>query len=221
VTFLLTNKAGVPASMTANTGSTPQTANISTAFTNPLAVTVKDASGNAVPGAGVTFTAPATGASGKFSNGTATITVVTNASGIASATFTANATAGGPYTVTAVVTGLPAVNFSLTNRGPAASMTALLGSTPQTVAINHPFPIPIGVTVKDALGNPVPGVNVIFIAPSSGASGKFSNGSNTMAIVTNASGVASSTFTANNIAGKYTVRAQAAGLTNVTFSLTN
>ncbi|HKW65252.1 MAG TPA: hypothetical protein VJN89_22055, partial [Candidatus Acidoferrum sp.] len=112
--------AGAPATMTANAGTTPQSATISTAFANPLAVTVKDAGSNPVSGVNVTFTAPGSGASGTFSNSTAAITVATNASGVASAPFTANATAGGPYTVTAAASGLTTVNFSLTNTAGAA-----------------------------------------------------------------------------------------------------
>src|SRR5438067_6755546 len=100
--------------MTANAGTTPQSATIGTAFANALAVTVKDAGSNPVSGVSVTFTAPGSGASGVFSNSIATITVVTNASGVASAPFTANGTAGGPYTVTAAAGGLSA-SFSLTN----------------------------------------------------------------------------------------------------------
>src|SRR5260370_864831 len=101
--------------MTANAGTTPQSATVGTAFANALAVTVRDAGSNPVAGVNVTFTAPGSGASGVFSNSTATITVATNASGVASAPFTANTTAGGPYTVTAAATGLTTVNFSLTN----------------------------------------------------------------------------------------------------------
>ena len=58
------------------------------------------------PGASVTFTAPASTASGVFSNSTNTITALTNASGQLSEAFTANTIAGGPYTVTAVVGGV-------------------------------------------------------------------------------------------------------------------
>src|SRR4029077_14440857 len=90
---------GAAASMTANAGTTPQTATVGTAFANALAVTVKDAGSNPVAGVNVTFTAPGSGASGVFGNSTATITVATNASGVASAPFTANLTAGGPYSV--------------------------------------------------------------------------------------------------------------------------
>src|SRR5207253_2097224 len=106
---------GIASSITANAGTTPQSATISTAFANALAVTVKDAGSNPVSGVNVTFTAPGAGASGVFSNSTATITVATDASGVASTPFTANATAGGPYTVTAAASGLTTLNFSLTN----------------------------------------------------------------------------------------------------------
>jgi hypothetical protein len=63
----------------------------------------------------VTFTAPASGASGTFAGGTNTAT--TNAQGIATAnTFTANNIAGGPYNVTASAAGVATpANFSLTN----------------------------------------------------------------------------------------------------------
>jgi hypothetical protein len=223
VNFSLTNNAGAAASMTANAGTTPQSATINTAFANALAVTVKDAGSNPVSGVNVTFTAPGSGASGKFSNNTATITVATNGSGVASAPFTANATAGGPYTVTAAATGLTAVNFSLTNiAGAASSMAANAGTTPQSAAINTAFANPLAVTVTDAGGNPVSGVNVTFTAPGSGASGKFSNNTATITVATNASGVASAPFTANATAGgPYTVTATATGLTTVNFSLTN
>ena len=223
VNFSLTNTVGAPATMTANAGTTPQSATINTAFANALAVTVKDAGSNPVSGVNVTFTAPGSGASGVFSNATATITVATNASGIASAPFTANATAGGPYTVTAASAGLTTVNFSLTNTaGAATSMTANAGTTPQSATINTAFANALAVTVKDAGSNPVSGVNVTFTAPGAGASGKFSNATATITVATNASGIASAPFTANATAGgPYTVTAAAAGLTTVNFSLTN
>ncbi len=117
--FSLTNTAGAAATITA-TGGTPQSAAVNTAFTNPLAATVVDSNSNPVSGVVVTFTAPASGASGTFaSNSTATETETTNASGVAtSSTFTANATVGGPYTVTASTGALTPVNFSLTNTVP-------------------------------------------------------------------------------------------------------
>lgn len=209
--------------MTANAGTTPQLATINTAFAHALGVTVKDAGDSPVSGINVTFTAPSSGASGIFSNATSTITIATNASGIASAPFTANATLGGPYTVIAAASGLASVHFSLTNTSPAAvSMTANAGTTPQSGVINTAFVHAPSVTVKDVASNPVSGINVTFTAPSSGASGIFSNSTSTITVATNASGMAFAPFTANaTLGGPYTVTAAASGLTTVDFSLTN
>ncbi len=117
--FLLTNNPGPPASITA-TGGTPQGTPIKSPFTIPLAATVMDACSNPLAAVNVTFTAPATGASGTFAGGSATSPPeATNAQGIATApTFTANITQGS-YNVTAAVAGvaLPA-NFALTNQPP-------------------------------------------------------------------------------------------------------
>ena len=125
----LTVNVGVANSMTANAGSTPQSVSVTTALANALAVTVKDAGNNPVPGVNVTFTAPGAAASGVFANATATIVVATNASGVAAASFTANATTGGPYTVTAAAAGLTTVNFALTNIAAKASLTVTIASS--------------------------------------------------------------------------------------------
>jgi len=125
--------AGTTTTMTANAGTTPQSATINTAFANALAVTVSDANGNAVSGVNVTFTAPGSGASGTFSNTTATISLATNASGVAAAPFTANLTAGGPYNVAATVTGVATpANFALTNTNPPPVITPPLSPTSAT-----------------------------------------------------------------------------------------
>lgn len=102
-----------PASVTV-AGGNNQTASASTAFTTPLSVTVRDGSNAVIPNTSVTFAAPGSGASGTFSNSSNTITVTTDASGVASAgTFTANATTGS-YSVTATA-GSASTSFSLTN----------------------------------------------------------------------------------------------------------
>jgi hypothetical protein len=169
----------------------------------------------------VTFTAPAqTVASGTFANNTNTETDITGANGVAtSSTFTADAIAGGPYTVTATFAALAPANFSLTNTpGP---MIAATGGTPQTVQVNQPFVMQLQATVT-AGGVGVRGVTVAFAAPvQTGASGTFAGGVNTA--TTNASGVATSAvFTANGIAGPYTVTATAPGVSGTaSFSLTN
>jgi hypothetical protein len=99
------------------TGGSPQSAPVGQKFKAPLTATVTT-SGVGTSGEKVTFTAPASGASGTFANGTATETDITNNLGVAtSSAFSANATAG-TYKVTATVSGAAApVSFSLTNIG--------------------------------------------------------------------------------------------------------
>jgi hypothetical protein len=167
-----------PSFITANAGATPQSATVSTAFANPLAVTVKESGGNPVSGVSVTFTAPAAGASGTFSNSTGTITVTTNASGVGSASFTANATVGG-YSVAASASGLTTVSFSLTNT-PSLAITSA-NSTTFTVGVPGSFQVtanatsltftatglPMGLTISSAgsiSGTPVSSVGSPYSA---------------------------------------------------------
>ncbi len=221
--FSLTNTVGSPASVAATAGA-GQSAAISTAFTTALQATVKDASGNLLPNVTVTFTAPASGASGTFPGAVTTVTATTNASGVAAApAFTANTTLGA-YSVTASVTGVsPSASFSLTNTaGPAASIAATTG-TPQSAAIGTAFATALTATVKDAGGNLLANVTVTFTAPSSGAGGTFTGGLTTVTASTNASGVATApTFTANTTTGAFAVTAGVTGVSpSASFSLTN
>jgi len=220
--FSVTNNPGPASIMTANAGTTPQSATINTAFANALAVTVTDAHNNPVSGVAIQFTAPGSGASGLFSNSSTQFQPMTNASGVATAPFTANGIAGGPYSVTAAASGLTQLSFSLTNlTGAVASITANAGTTPQSATVNTAFANALAVTVKDAGTNPISGANVVFTAPSTGASGTFSNSTNTITVPTNGLGVASAPFTANGTAGgSYSVSAMVGGLA-ASFSLTN
>ena len=209
----------------AATSGSGQSATVGAPFTNPLVATVTTG-GSPTSGVTVTFTAPASGASGTFTGGTNTETDTTNASGVATSTaFTANTTAGA-YAVTASVAGASTpASFSLTNTAEApASITATSG-TPQIASINAAFAAPLVATVLDSFSNPVSGATVTFTAPGAGASGTFADtGTNTTTATTNASGVATSTtFTANGTAGgPYTVAATVLGVaTEADFSLTN
>ncbi len=221
--FALTNTPGSASSITITSGS-GQSATINNAFAAPFVVTVKDAFNNAVNGAAVTFTAPTSGASGTFTGVSKTNTVNTNASGIAtSATFTANSTVG-TYTVQASVPGVSnTVTFSVSNVSGTAASIAVTSGTPQSVAVTKPFSQPLVVVVKDSGGNPVGGASVTFTAPSSGPSGTFAGGSNTITVTTDTSGAATSgTFTANTLAGSYNVTARTSGVaSSASFALTN
>jgi hypothetical protein len=55
---------------------------VGTAFATKFTVLVKDASNNPVSGALVTFTAPSSGATGTFVNGTHVKTASTNSAGL-------------------------------------------------------------------------------------------------------------------------------------------
>jgi len=219
--FTLTNTSGPPASIAATSGSL-QDAQISTAFGEPLVATLVDGNQNPVSGVSVTFTAPATGASGIFaSNSSNTETDTTGANGQATSSgFTADATAGA-YAVTATVTGVTPASFELTNITGAVVAIAATSGTPQSAPVNATFATRLVATVVDGNQNPVSNALVTFELPATGAGGTFAGGVNTAR--TNASGVATSaTFTANGSVGTYTVTATvASGAEPANFILTN
>ncbi len=212
-TFALSNTAGAPSSIAA-TGGSSQSTLVTTAFASALQVTVKDSSNNPVPGVVVTFTPPATGASATLS----ALAATTNASGIATVTASAN-TKVGAYNVTATVAGVPTtLGFALTNTVGPATIISASGGSAQTTLVATPFGTALQVTVTDGSGNPVPGITVTFSAPASGASATLS----APTAVTNVTGVASVTVSANAIPGSYLVTANVAGVpTPIAFSLNN
>lgn len=206
------------------TRGTAQSATAGAAFAEPLALTVMS-NGSPDAGVSVTFTAPSSGPSGTFMNGTTTETDTTDANGVAtSSVLTANKRVGN-YAVTAVAAGDPTpIRFNLTNTtlsAPSVTATATSGTEQSTVA-NTVFRAPLSVTVMSN-GSPASGVSVIFTAPASGASGTFANGTATETDTTASDGVAvSSAFTANKTPGTYAVTATAAGdSTPAQFDLTN
>ena len=89
----------------------------------------------------------------------------------------------------------------------------------QSTTVNTAFATLLRARVLDEDSNPMEGVEVTFSAPADGASGAFS-GSTT--VLTNSEGYAKApAFTANTVAGAYTVTAAAAGLDDLSFSFTN
>ncbi|HEY6338145.1 MAG TPA: SBBP repeat-containing protein [Candidatus Sulfotelmatobacter sp.] len=223
--FSLTNAHGNATSISATAG-TPQSTAAGTAFGTALQATVLDNGSNPVPGVTVTFTAPASGSSGTFSNGSATISVSSDSSGNASETFTANCILGSP-SVMASVSGVGAsATFVLAiTVGPTKTVTPIAGSTPQSATVRTAFGTALGATLTDCGGNPEPaGITVTFNAPPGGPSGTFADsGTNMTSANTNASGVATAAaFTANRHTGSYPVSGTASpgGATTI-FSLSN
>ena len=107
-----------------------------------------------------------------------------------------------------------------------ATAIATQSGTPQFTLVNSNF-APLVAKVTNSGGNPVPGVQVTFAAPASGASGSFAScaGGNphpySCVVTTDASGLATaSTFTAGGAPGPFTVTATATGVvTPANFSL--
>ena len=105
----------------------------------------------------------------------------------------------------------------------APAVVVATSGTPQTTPAGDAFGAPLVATVTDSAGNPIPGEQVFFTAPTSGASGTFaSNGTNTETVMTDANGMAtSSVFTANATAGSYNVVATSGAAAPSQFVLTN
>jgi protocatechuate 3,4-dioxygenase beta subunit len=205
---------------------TPQTAILGSAFASGLQVALTNSDGcpvtSAAAGIPVTFSAPASGASGVFStSGSNTVIVGADASGtVAAPQFTAN-TAAGSYTVTAS-SQYGSVSFSLTNT--AAGIPARIVAIPlksRSASVTGRYPQPLQVTVLDSDGNPITGITVSFTLGSgasracgttTSASASFTGGGTQATATTGADGVASSPLlTANSTAGSFTATAAVSG----------
>jgi uncharacterized protein (TIGR03437 family) len=217
-TFSLTNLPG-PAATITPTG-TPQTAVISQPYATPFSVRIADASNNPISGQSVTFTAPASGATGRFPGSSPTAAVITGANGVATApTFTANGTTG-TFVVTAVGGSLSA-NFNLTNILLQSAGIAVFSGSGQGTLPNTPFQSPLVARVFDANGNGVPNATVTFTLPGSGASATFAGGGLTYTTTTDSQGLGTSApMTANLVVGNYNATA-ATGAYSTTFALSN
>jgi hypothetical protein len=144
--------AGGPATLTVNlslpsvaaTAGSGQSATVLTAFVTDLEATVADSSGNPIANEVVTFTAPSSGASASFANGTNATSETTDGSGVATASLSANNIAGA-YVVTASVNGVAgSANFDLTNVASQGSGIPQFSHVFVLVEENHSFTDVIG-----------------------------------------------------------------------------
>src|SRR5262249_35602315 len=134
--FTLTNTAASPASIVALSG-TPQSATVGTAYATPLRVLVRDAFGNPVAGAAVTFAAPAGGPGGTFA-GSAPVRPEAGARARAPAS-TADPSAGSSP-APAAAAGVPTpVLFSMTNTAGSPANLGVVGGTPQSAMVGFVY----------------------------------------------------------------------------------
>jgi hypothetical protein len=185
VTFTAT--ATAPAHLQVTTS--PTAAQVAGATVTPgFVVSAYDATNNPVP----SFTGTVTLAIGT-NPGSSTLsgtTSVTAAAGIATFNAFSLNKVGTGYTVVASATGFVSGTSAAFNiaAGPAATI-AISGGNAQTGPANTVLAQPLSATVTDAGGNPVSGVTVHFAVATGGGS------VGTAAPVTNASGVATTTWT--------------------------
>jgi len=201
------------------TGGALQTAPINTAFGTALQVKVVDGSNVGKDGVTVTFSAP-TG-NGVPTAGLSSANAVTSGGGFAQVTATANGVAGS-YAVNVSAPGIlppqaPPFFFALTNSAPpsaAAQIILSLLTSPQATLVNTAFGNPLQVKVVDSGSNPVAGAQVDYALspdPVTGASAGLSAGS----AITDGSGFAQVTATANGFVGSHGVKVTVDGNASV------
>lgn len=151
-----------------------QSAPLNSIFRTPLQVRLSTPSGAIYSPASLTFTAPASGPSGVWPNGTRTVTVQPDwATGVATApAFRANGIAGA-FSVTVTLApsgGASLASFPLTNTGAAAP--ALTGPPFVTFDLASPTSPPVTqtITVDNGTGGPTP-VSYRIIFPNASAAG--------------------------------------------------
>ena len=175
-----------------------------------------DQYGNPVATSGIRVTFSKTGTGGRFS----ATRVNTNASGIATTTFTSSTTSGRTYTIKATST-TPSTRTGtsaavVTVPGPATQIAVYAGNT-QTATAGTAVATAPSVRIRDSHNNAVPGVTVTFAVASGGGSVTGATA------VTNATGIATvGSWTLGTPAGANTLTATAPGLTGspVTFTAT-
>ncbi|HEX6750713.1 MAG TPA: Ig-like domain-containing protein, partial [Longimicrobium sp.] len=172
VVFTATVTPGAPASMTANSAPT-QSDTVGKPVAAPPSVLVKDALNNPVPGVTVTFNVTAGG--GSVNNGStsgASVTVNTDASGIATLASWTLGTASGTSnnTVKASATGLTDVTFTATAEPDVPFTIAKTAGDNQTVTAGTAVPIKPKVHITDQYGNVVATGTTVTFTPSAGGS---------------------------------------------------
>ena len=174
-----------------------------TGSTLPTALTVLATNnGTAVSGVSVAFT---DGSTGTFTPNPA----ITNSSGIASTSYKLPTTAG-TYTVTASSSGYTSATFTETATTTVKALT-VTGGNNQTGAAGTTLPTALSVEATNN-GTAVSGVSVTF--KDNNAGGTFSPNP----VVTNSSGIASTSYTLPKSAKTITVTAGAVGYTSTTFT---
>jgi len=189
-------------------GGMDQSGQVGTTLGNPLVVQVADAFGNPIPGVDVVWTVDGGGS-------VSSPTTTTGADGQTSVTRTLGSTAGTQRTLASVdgLAGSPVTFVHTATAGGAAGVTIISGDD-QIGPVSTELPIPLVVAVKDAGGNPVPGVAVSWVIGLGGGSVTPATSS------TDAAGQATAAWTMGGTPAPNTVSAVVSGIGVAEFSAT-
>lgn len=178
-TFIEQDNVGPVAALSVVSGA-KQVGTVGTTLPLPIVIRAKDAAGNLVQGAAVSFT---DGTGGTFAPNPA----ITDSTGQASTSYTLP-TVAQSLTVTASVGSVKVTAAEQANAGPATAMTIVQGNN-QSGPVNTKLPKALIVSITDQYLNGIPGLTVTF--SDNGANGTFS----TTTPITNNHGQASVTYT--------------------------
>jgi len=194
VSFTETAVPGTPTKLVVFSGNS-QSGQAGSILPNQLVVKVEDVHSNVVPGFTVTFLdQKGLGTLGSTSG-------VSNASGVVTTSYQLPNTPAAYKVVASSVVGTKTITgtFTETSSGDAPASVVMISGSSQTAAINTALSQPLVVQVNDSGGNPIPGVSVVFSAPS----GTFTGSPAT----TNSSGQATINYTTGTLAGSVNVTA--------------
>ncbi|MDP3042606.1 MAG: Ig-like domain-containing protein [Candidatus Omnitrophota bacterium] len=216
LTVTVTAPSASAANMSLASGDS-QSGKVSVALANPFVVTVKDAYGNAVSGASVTFAISSVpgGATGQVLSVTS---ATTDASGQAQTTLTLGNTAG-QYQVTATSTGLTGSPITFTSIAVTPSTLNKISGDSQSKTVALILTDPLVVKLVGAGNVAIPNETVTFAISSvpTGATGQVLS---VTSATTDANGQAQTVLTLGNKTGDYVVTVSYAGLTSVNFTAT-
>ncbi len=185
-----------PTNTMAASGGTGQTDTVLSTLSTALAVTVHDQNNSPVSGISVTWTAP----TGGKVNGSTSVVIATNASGVASVTLTLGSGAG-TQTATAAASGVTGSPVSFAETATPGNPVSLALSSQSAITGAPNDVLTYAVIAKDNYGNGVPGVPISWAATVGG--GGVTPPSN----ATGAGGIASTQHQLGPSAGGDTVTA--------------
>jgi uncharacterized protein YjdB len=195
----------VPSSLAVVSGD-GQSAKISSTLAQPLTVQALDRKGHAIPGAVIGFSVVQGG--GSITPTSAT----TDASGLASASWTMGTAAGAAAATAITQQGSATATFSATALAGDPARLVVVAGNDQSAAPSTELPVPLKVQLTDLMGNAVPGQTIKWQIMSGG--GAVSPASATTA----SDGTAGTNWTLGSSTGQQEASASTAGLSSTLFT---